>query len=61
MVSYNVKSGPFSSVDRPTLVDDEAVLGEVFSGKDALVSPQEEENFGRVLPDVVHTCLITQI
>lgn len=44
-----------------TLVDDEAVLGEIVSGEYPLISPQHEKNLGRVLSDVVYTRFVSQI
>lgn len=47
--------------ESPTLVDDEAVFGEIVSGEYSLISPQHEQNLGRVLSDVVYTCFVSQI
>lgn len=47
--------------ESPTLVDDEAVLGEIVSGEYPLISPQHEQNLGRVLSDVVYTRFVSQI
>lgn len=44
-----------------TLVDDEAVFGQVGSGDAAGVGSQQEQDFGRVLPDEVHSGLVAQI
>lgn len=47
--------------ESPTLVDDEAVLGEIVSGEYPLIGPQHEQNLGRVLSDVVYTRFVSQI
>lgn len=47
--------------ESPTLVDDEAVLGEIVPGEYPLIGPQHEQNLGRVLSDVVYTCFVSQI
>lgn len=52
---------PTLPVESPTLVDDEAVLGEIVPGEYPLISPQHEQNLGRVLSDVVYTCFVSQI
>lgn len=44
-----------------TLVDDEAVFGQVRSGDAAGVGAEQEEDFGRVLPDGVHSRFVTQV
>lgn len=48
-------------VESPTLVDDEAVLGEIVPGEYPLISPQHEQNLGRVLSDVVYTRFVSEI
>lgn len=52
---------PAPPQESPTLVDDEAVLGEIVPGEYPLISPQHEQNFGRVLSDVVHPRFVSQI
>lgn len=52
---------PPPPLESPTLVDDKAVLGEIVPGEYPLISPQHEQNFGRVLSDVVHPCFVSQI
>lgn len=44
-----------------TLVDDEAVFRQVSSGDAAGISSQQEQDFGRILPDGIHTSLVAQI
>lgn len=44
-----------------TLVDDEAVFRQVGSGDAAGISSQQEQDFGWIVPDGVHTSLVTQV
>lgn len=44
-----------------TLVDDEAVFGEVGSGDAAGVGTEQEEDFRRVLSDGVHSGFVTEV
>lgn len=60
MIVY-MYSPPPPPQESPTLVDDEAVLGEIVPGEYPLISPKHEQNFGRVLSDVVHPCFVSQI
>lgn len=44
-----------------TLVDDEAVFRQVSSGDATGISSQQEQDFGWIVPDGVHTSLVTQV
>lgn len=50
-----------SYITMVTLVDDEAFFRQVGSADAAAISSQQEQDFGRVAPDGVHTGLVAQV